>query len=123
MLFDSIIHSLKIKYENRRASHGHDMLQLFKMFDFEPMPENEVVFSRKLIKLIIDWGKNGEPPEYLPNWKSLNLEHPNYLVIDEDLEVKQGWPDEKRMDFWRNKLDPVYWSYVLQGHSLHHEEL
>jgi carboxylesterase type B len=99
------------------------MLQLFKMFPFDPMPEKEVTFSRKFIKLIIDFGKEGKPPSYLPDWKKLDLENPNYLVIDEDFKVKQGLPDKERLDFWRRQLDPVYWNYVLEGHTLHHEEL
>ena len=97
------------------------MLQLFKMFDFEPMPENEKTFSRKLIKLIIDWGKEGKSPSYLTDWKPLDNDNPNYLIIDENFEVKQGWPDKERMDFWKNEMEPVYWSYVLQGNNLHDE--
>lgn len=99
------------------------MLQLFNMFDFDPMPENEVKFSRKLVKLLIDWGKDGHPPSYLSDWKSLDLNDPCYLVIDEEFEVKKGTPDRERLDFWRHQLDPVYWHYVLEGNTLHHEEL
>ena len=61
----------------RRSSHGTDMLQLFKMFDdFEPMPENEVTFSKKLVKLLVDWGKEGRPPHYLSEWKKFEVDNP-----------------------------------------------
>ena len=97
------------------------MMQLFKMFDFDPMPENEVNFSRKLAKLLIDWGREGKPPSYLPNWKKLDLDDPSYLVIDEEFQVRKGYPDEERINFWRNELDLVYWTYVLEGNTLHDE--
>ena len=106
----------------RRASHGADMLQLFKMFEFQPMPDYELAFSRKFIKLLIDWGKEGKPPAYLSEWSRLDLDNPKHLVIDEEFVVKEGFPDHERMGFWRT-LDPVYWSYVLQKHTLHHDEL
>ena len=82
------------------------MLQMFRMFDFEPMPDYELAFSRKLIKLLIDWGKEGKPPAYLSEWSKLDLDNPKYLVIDEEFTVKSGFPDHERMGFWRN-LEPV----------------
>ena len=99
------------------------MLQIFNMFpDFDPMPDNELQFSRKFIKLLIDWGKDGKPPQYLSNWKRFDLDNPSYLIIDEEFKVKKGTPDSKRIDFWRHQLqEPVYWEYVLEGNTLHDE--
>lgn len=109
----------------RRAAHGSDMLQLWKMpsymSDSIPILENEVKFSRKFIKLLLDWGKEGRPPSHLSDWKSFNLNDPCYLVIDEEFEVKKGTPDRERIDFFRQQLDPVYWHYVLEGNTLHDE--
>ena len=74
------------------------MLQIFKMFpEFDPMPENELQFSRKLIKLLIDWGKNGKPPQYLSDWKRFDVENPSYLVIDEEFKIEKGTPDSQRL--------------------------
>ena len=99
------------------------MLHLYKMFDdFDPMSEKELQFSRKFVKLLIDWGKEGRPPPYLLDWKRFNTNDPNYLLIDEEFTVKKGNPDHERIDFWRHQLrEPVYWDYVLQGNNLHDE--
>lgn len=97
------------------------MMQMFKMFDFDPMPPHEVEFSRKLIRLLIDWGKEGKPPSYLPDWQPLDLDNPNYLEIDELFTVRKGLPDQERLDFWRNHIEPVYWRHVLQ--LGYHDEL
>ena len=87
-----------VLFNYRRASHGADMLQIFKMFpEFDPMPENELQFSRKLIKLLIDWGKNGKPPQYLSDWKRFDVENPSYLVIDEEFKIEKGTPDRQRL--------------------------
>ena len=99
------------------------MLQLFKMFDdFEPMPENELKFSRNFVKFLVDWGKEGQPPPYLSDWKRFEIDNPSYLVIDEEFSIEKGSPDSGRLDFWRHKLqESVYWEYVLEGNTLHDE--
>ena len=88
------------------------MLLIFKMFhDFEKagifMNEEDVKVSRKLIRLLIDFGKSGSGEEAIKGWKKFQEEDPTYLLIDKDFVVKQGLPMEHRMKFW-NSLPPVY---------------
>ncbi len=105
----------------RRASHGSDMLHLLKLVDFEPMSRQDLEFSRKLVKFVIDWGKKGTPPEYVSDWTAFNSDTPSYLIIDQEFQVTNGYPDEERLKFWRHNLDSVYWNYVLEGNTLHDE--
>ena len=92
------------------------------MFDFDPMSADEVEFSRKFVKLLIDFGKEGKPPAYLSEWKKLDLENPQYLVIDKEYSFRHGYPDKERLDFWRNEIGKdIYWNYGLEGNTLHDE--
>ncbi len=77
------------------------------------MPKEEVEFSRKFIRLLIDWGKDGKPPSYVSDWEKFTAKEPNYLVIDKDFTVEKGTPDTERLEFWRSKLPPTYWNHVL----------
>ena len=87
------------------------MLLIFDMFTNYPrMPKNEVAFSKKLIRLLIDLGKQDKSP--IEAWKPLDLTNPSYLVIDEKLEVKRGLPMQERMKFW-DSLPSVYWRHNL----------
>ena len=89
------------------------MLLIFPMFpDFGPMPEEDVEVSRKLIRLLIDFGKmnGGETVIKNQHWRKLDLRDPNYLLIDGNFTVQPGLPMQTRMEFW-NSLPPVYWRY------------
>ena len=89
------------------------MLLIFNMFpEFGPMPEKDIDVSRKLIRLLIDFGKFNGEESLIGNtkWRRLDLENPNYLLIDEEFSVQEGLPRQHRMQFW-NSLPPVYWRY------------
>ena len=102
----------------RLASHGTDMLHIFKMFPFEeagiPMTEDDIKFSRKLIRLLIDFSKTGRGETIDKDWKSFQEESPVYLLMDKEFVVKEGYPMEERMKFW-NSLPPVYWRYKKEN--------
>lgn len=85
------------------------MLLIFPMFPhYPPMPEEDVVVSRKLIRLLIDFGKKDTSP--IDEWKPLHLDNPSYLHIDKTFEVKSGLPLQDRINFWRT-LPSIYWNY------------
>lgn len=108
----------------RRASHGADMLQMFPMFPFDKMPDYELEFSRKYVKFLIEWGKDGKPPQWLSDWKPFDVKDPSYLQIDREFVVRKGIPDHERLKFWAEDLPPVYWNFVLsQRKSSDKEEL
>ena len=91
------------------------MLLIFNMFPEYPaagieMNANDVDVSRKLIRLLIDFGKSGRGEDAIENWRKFKVEDPNYLHIDKDFIVNQGLPIEERMKFWTS-LPPVYWRY------------
>ena len=96
------------------ASHGSDMLLIFPMFDNYPeMPEEDVEVSRKLIRLLIDFGKQDKSP--IDGWTKLDLDKPNYLEIGKDLTVHQGLPPfQEKYEFW-NSLPDVYWRFSSKG--------
>ena len=97
------------------------MLLIFNMFpEFDesgiPMTELDVNVSRKLIRLLIDFGKSNGGETLIPNWRTFDLKDPYYLLIDENFTVKQGLPMQQRMQFW-NTLPPVYWRYKQSKHT------
>lgn len=94
----------------RYATHGTDMLLLFPMFPFDPMPEKDVEVSRKFIKMLVDFAENGKITSY-PDWKQLDLESQTYLEINDEFSVKNGLPYQDRMTFWRSLN--VYWNHTL----------
>ena len=98
------------------------MMLLFDMFDqlFPNMPEQEVKVSRKFVKLITDFAKNGKPTSY-PSWKKLDLETPQFLQIDDDFTVEEGLPFQNRIEFWET-LD-VYWKHTLSDSNNFKDEL
>ncbi len=97
------------------------MLHMWNMFPFDPMPKEDVEFSRKFIKFLVDWAKEGKPPAYVSDWKPFSLDNPQYLVIDKEFSVKKGTPDKDRLDFWRSKLPPTFWNHILSANE--HSEL
>ena len=105
----------------RGASHGSDMLLIFPMFDDHPdMPEEDVEVSRKLIRLIIDFGKEDRGP--VEGWRPLDNDSPSYLQIDRQMAVREGMPLQERMAFW-NSLPPVYWRHSTKAPSHPKDEL
>ena len=98
------------------------MFDMFGFIGFDPLPEEEVEVSRKFIKLLLDFGKDGKVNEF-PNWAPLHLDDPRYLEIDREFEVKSGMPLQNRMEFWQ-KLN-VYWNYTTSSKYLetYHDEL
>ena len=103
----------------RLASHGTDMLHIFKMFPaFEEaginMTSDDVEFSRKLIRLLIDFSKSGRGENIVEGWKKFDEGSPVYLLMDKEFVAKEGLPMETRMKFW-NSLPSVYWRYKLEN--------
>ncbi len=88
------------------------MLLLFKMFPFDPMPDEDVRVSRELVSLVVDFAKNGRSTKY-PEWRSFDESDPKYLVMDgEKFSMKSDeMPYQENYKFWDN-LD-VFWNYVL----------
>ena len=114
----------KIVLNFRLASHGTDMLHIFKMFPFEEagilMTEDDIDFSRKLIRFLIDFSKSGRGETINKDWKKFQEDSPVYLLMDKDFVVKEGFPMEERMKFW-NSLPPVYWRYKNENIELKDE--
>ena len=75
-----------------------------------PTTKLDVEVSRKLIRLLIDFGKLNGGKNVVNNWQRFDPKDPYYLLIDENFSVKQGLPLQQRMQFW-NTLPPVYWRY------------
>jgi hypothetical protein len=95
----------------RAATHGTDMLLLFPMFPFDPMPNADIKVSRALISLITDFAQNGKSTMY-KDWKTFDESNPTYLVMDEENKVEKGpMPYQDRYKFW-DTLD-VFWNYAL----------
>ena len=90
------------------------MLALFPMFSdvFPPMTEKDIAFSRKFIRLFVDFGRNNKPT--LEDWKPLSDKDggENFLQIDEHFTIHTGLPDQKRIGQWRD-LPPVYWRHTV----------
>ena len=90
------------------------MLHIFKMFPHEEagifMTDDDIKFSRKFIRFLIDFSKSGRGESINQSWKRFDEETPVYLHMDKEFVAKEGLPMEERMKFW-NSLPPVYWRY------------
>ena len=102
----------------RLASHGTDMLHIFKMFPHEEagifMTDDDLDFSRKFIRFLIDFSKSGRGESVNKDWKSFEEDNPVYLLMDKEFVAKEELPMEKRMNFWKS-LPRVYWRYNTES--------
>ena len=78
------------------------------------MTSDDVEFSRKLIRLLIDFSKSGRGENIVEGWKKFDEGSPVYLLMDKEFVAKEGLPMETRMKFW-NSLPSVYWRYKLEN--------
>ena len=103
------------------ATHGTDMLLMFPMFPFDPMPEADIQVSRKFIKLLVDFATNGKSSAY-PDWKPLKTSDPKKVLnIGKEFLVEEGLPYQENFRFW-DGLD-VYWNNFLKESSKVKDEL
>ena len=90
------------------------MLHIFKMFPHEEagiyMTEDDIEFSRKFIRFLIDFSKSGRGESINQEWKRFDEDDPVYLLMDKEFVAEEGFPMEERMQFWKS-LPPVYWRY------------
>ena len=114
--FKKFQHFLSLHF--RLASHGTDMLHIFKMFPHEEagiyMTDDDIEFSRKFIRFLIDFSKSGRGESINKDWKRFEEENPVYLLMDKEFIAKEGLPMEERMKFW-SSLPPVYWRYNTES--------
>ena len=104
----------------RKATHGTDMLLMWDMFPFEPMPKIDIEVSRKFIKAIVHFAKEGKPS--YAGWKGLSSDKVTYFDMNERFTVKQGWPPiQDRMKFWQEQK--AYWNYTLAEINPNKDEL
>ena len=94
------------------------MLHIFKMFPHEEagiyMTDDDIEFSRKFIRFLIDFSKSGRGESINKDWKRFEEENPVYLLMDKEFIAKEGLPMEERMKFW-SSLPPVYWRYNTES--------
>jgi len=92
----------------KRPGHGHE---LFLMFPFAKLKEDEEKMSRKFIKLLMDFAKKGHPKhdgrwEY-KDWEPIADGQITHFVFGKYSTTSQGLPFQNRMKWW-NEL-PAYW--------------
>lgn len=98
------------------VGNGDDLMYLFpiQLGLFRPFPSEDITFSMKMVELLINFAKTGQPSVELGDemppfiWHSVNAANTSHLNIGNIMEMDQGLPNHGRMSFWQSM--PVYWN-------------
>ena len=86
------------------------MLMMFPMFPFDPMPAEDVAASRKFIKFLLDFLRNGKSTLY-PEWKPVTENDASHLELNSEYSMKQDLPFSERIAFWRKQQ--AYFNHTI----------
>lgn len=96
-----------------RATHGHEISMLFPAFEdmMGPLSDEETVQSRKFVRFIAEFAKQGHPKmdgKYeFSEWEAVADGQLSHFVFGKYSGSQKGMPFQHRMKWWNNM--PVYW--------------
>jgi len=97
-----------------RPTHGGEIAMLFPMFNeiMGPMSEEEEKYSKKYVRFITGFAKEGDPAKFSPKietktWKPMADGQITHFVFGRYSSTNAGFPFQFRMKWW-NSL-PVFW--------------